>query len=95
MIYGTVAWFNPDGESFLWDVDAMPTTTEPGNIIMPNLYWDKPTGLLMHVAACDMIHAASDGTLYRSTSGTRATTGLLGMCTGPYPCTKPHPHPQP
>ncbi|WP_146233329.1 hypothetical protein [Arthrobacter psychrolactophilus] len=96
MAYGTVRWFNPDGESFLWDVDALPTTAEHPNVVMPNVYWDKDTGLLMHVAAASVLHMATDGKLYRSTSGGSPNDNARGvMCIGPYPCTKPHPHPRP
>ena len=96
MNYGTVQWTDPTGEIHQIDVDSLATTTASANIMMPNLHWDNDTGLLLHLAAADVLHMAEDGKLYRSTnSQSPSVAPAATMCVGPYPCARPHPHPQP
>jgi len=96
MNFGTVQWTNPTGESHQIDVDTLPTTTEPANVIMPNVYRDPDDHMLKLVAAAVVLHMADDGKLYRSTnSQAPSVVPVVTMCVGPYPCTRPHPHPQP
>lgn len=54
------------GEEFDIDVDALPKTSLPPNVELPNLYMDKDTGEIMKCMVPNF-HLGSDGRLYHST----------------------------
>ena len=74
MTLGHYLWknTNPDqpgyGEETDIDVDALPKTNLPPNVILPNVHIDKETGLLSRCIVPNF-YFDPDGRLYHSTYG--------------------------
>lgn len=103
-LHGKITWTNTDGTTIEIDLDALPLIDRPGNVILQNLYIQSDThptdpGRLYIIPGPNLLHFGDDGGIYMSSRsykehGTGGVT-MYSPCPGPYPCSKPHPHPLP
>lgn len=101
--HAPITWQNADGTKSVIDLNTLPLIDKPGNAILPNLYVesdDHPTdpGRLYIIPGPNLLHFGDDAVIYLSSRsykehGTDGVT-MYSQCPGPYPCSKPHPHPQ-